>query len=378
MQKCKARYKKILKYAWLICILLVGKANDIFSQNYLGGDIFIGKVLRHKDGLLFDIPPISTGVDIWYQTQTSGQKAWHRYWGKPRIEGLIKYVSFGNKDILGSAIAIAPGISFRVKQWKNSRLNFHYAPGMAYLTKEFNPITNPDNNAIGSHVNNLTRFKLSYERPISDRWSTSLSFSFSHFSNGLTSSPNSGLNVYGLNLGLKRRVKDRHIDPLAFEADEDLRYRKWGLNMMYTLGLSEWVVSGGPNYPIYNYSIGGYWRFKDFQKLHLGAEYEFSNKVYEFELAVFVEEEIARKRARRTVIYVAEEIILGDFSGRFQLGFYTPIASDYSGAPFHIKIMTLYHPPIKPLGDVKPYVAMVLKTHFAVAEYIGMAAGVSF
>jgi len=351
--------------------------SNLSAQEYLGGDVYFGKVLRHKEGLLFDIPPLSSGLDLWYQKRTSGEKAWQRYWGNPTIEGMIKYVSFGNNEVLGQAVAIAPGISFKMKQWNASSLHFHYAPGIAYLTKQFNELSNPTNNAIGSNFNNITRLKISYERPFNDLWNISLAASFSHFSNGLTSSPNSGLNTYGLNLGIKRRVKERKTE-IIIDENEKLDHRKWGVNLMYTLGLSEWVVSGGPNYPIYNFSMGGYWRFKDFQKLHLGVEYEFSNKVYEFEKAVFVEDDIARRRARRTIIYVAEEIILGDFSGRLQVGFYTPFASDYNANPFNIKVMTLYHPPIKPLGDVKPYVAMVLKTHFAVAEYIGLAAGVSF
>jgi len=362
---------------WFLVAMVLLSIVDLRSQDYIGGDFFAGKVLRHKEGLLFDIPAVSSGFDIWYQKQTSGEKAWHRYWGKPRIEGLIKYVSFGNDEVLGRAFAIAPGISFRMKQWDRSRLNFHYAPGIAYLNKQFNLSTNPTNNAIGSNINNLTRLKISYERPVGERWKMSIAASFSHFSNGLTSSPNSGINVYGLNLGFQRKVRDQKTD-INFEKREDLKFRRWGINMMYTLGLSEWVVSGGPNYPIYNYSFGGYWRFKDFQKLHLGAEYEFSNKEYQFQLSVFAEDDIAKRRSRRTVIYIAEEIILGDFSGRLQLGFYTPIASEYGSNPFNIKVMTLYHPPIEPLGNVKPYVAMILKTHFAVAEYIGLAAGVTF
>lgn len=358
----------------MICCFSIAFGN---AQHSFGSDIFAGKVLKHKESLLFDIPPLSSGVNFWYQNHTSGKKHWQRYWGKPTIEGLVTILDFGENDVLGRAFAIAPGIAFKLKKWGKSQLNLHYAPGIAYLTKPFNEISNPTNNAIGSHVNNLTRLKLGFEYALNDLWTLSLSSSFNHFSNGLTSSPNSGINVYAFNFGIKRQIKKADLSDDSIEPDLT-DYRKWGLNFMYGLGVSEWSVSGGPNFPIYAYSFGGYWRFAPFQKLHFGAEYEFSHKVYEFELATFVDDDIARQRATRTVIYIADELLLGDFAARFQLGFYTPFANAYVGSSYYFKILTAYYPPFLKYKGIKPYVGMQLKTHLARAEYISMNVGLDF
>ena len=345
------------------------------SQRSIGADLFIGKVLEHKKGLLFEIPPISIGGNVWINHQLDGSKAWHHYWGNPRVEGLLTFMNYGNHEVLGQGIAMAPGFVFNLKKWKRSTLLFHYATGIAYLTKPFDPITNVTNNAIGSHVNNISRLKLSWERPISSYIDLSIGLSFNHFSNGLTSSPNSGINTYGLNIGLKRHLGSQ-IE--IHERPDFIRPRKVGLVAMTGIGVSEHSNYGGPNFPVYFTNAGVYWRFTDFQRLHIGAEYEFSTKVYEFERSVFNTEENARNKARRTIIYIAEELMFGPVSMRFQLGFYTKYKSAYNGEPFYIKIMTLYHPPIKPLGNVKPFVGIMLKTHFAVAEYIALTTGVSF
>jgi hypothetical protein len=362
-------------YRYLLSMVLVCSYFLALSQRNIGADVFYGKVLEHKEGLLFEIPPVSYGATAWVQHELSGKEAWHHYWGLPKIEGLLMYMNYGDADVLGQAVAIAPGFAFNLKRWKNSSLLLHYSTGISYLNKPFDPITNLRNNAIGSHVNNLSRLKISWQKSINEDWGINIGLSFNHFSNGLTSSPNSGINTYGLNVGLqwsdgkKREIADK---------PNFVRPRKWGISAMTGIGLSEHSNFGGPNFPVYFTGAGIYYRFADFQRLHIGAEYEFSSKVFEFELSIFNTEELARAKARRTIIYIAEELMFGPVSMRLQLGFYTPYKSDYSGDPFYIKIMTLYHPPIKPLGEVKPFVGIMLKTHFAVAEYIGMTAGVTF
>lgn len=357
-----------------LCLCILSSIN-VIAQRSIGADGFIGKVLEHKKGLFFEIPKRSLGANLWVHHQLDGSKAWHHYWGLPRIEGLVTYMNFGNQDTLGSAIAMAPGIVFTLKKWKKSTLLLHYNTGISYLNKPFDPVTNINNNAIGSHVNNISRLKLSIERSIKSNLAFTLGASFNHFSNGLTSSPNSGINTYGFNIGLKRKI-DKGIE-LKEKPDFQIP-RKIGYSLLAGIGASEHSNFGGPNYPIYFTSLGMYWRFAHFQRLHVGVEYEYSTKVYELELANFRPSEEAQKKATRTLFYVAEELMFGPVSMRWQLGFYTPFKSDYSGEPFYIKIMTLYHPPIKPLGQVKPFVGMMLKTHFAVAEYIAVTTGVTF
>ncbi len=332
-------------------------------------------MLKHKEGLFFDIPPLASGFHASIQKQTNGTKSWHHYWGFPRFEGVFGLMNFGNNEVLGTALSLAPGFRFTLKKWNKTGLYLHYATGIAYLSKKFNPINNPSNNAIGSNYNNMSRLKLGFERVLTRDLNLLLGFSFNHFSNGLTRSPNSGINTYGLNLGISSTFGNK-IE--ISEKPVFRKHRKFGLSTMLGIGVSEHSNYGGPNFPIYIAGLGGYWRHASFQRLHFGFEYEYSTKVYEFELSIFTDEEIARRRSRRTIIYVAEELMFGDISMRFQLGFYTQVASEYTGTPFYIKVMTLYHPPIKATGEFKPYLGMILKTHFAVAEYIGIATGVTF
>ena len=98
--------------------------------------------------------------------QTDGSKDWHNYWGYPRLERSIHLNVFGDSEVLGYAIGAAPGVGFYMYRGQRSSVIFHMAAGFAYLTREFNPLTNPTNNAIGSNFNNTTQFKISYETPI--------------------------------------------------------------------------------------------------------------------------------------------------------------------------------------------------------------------
>lgn len=345
------------------------------SQHIGGTELFFGKVLRHKEGLLFDTPPLSKAFSLYLNKPTNGNKAWHKFWGYPSFEGVLFVLDFGDPNVLGRAVGLAPGLKFTLKEIGRATLSLHYATGIAYLSKPFDPESNPNNNAIGSKWNNYSRLRIGVDFPVSSTVGFNISSSFNHFSNGLSSSPNSGLNVYGINAGLSfllGKPLERNDEPQAFD------YRKWGISAMLGMGVSEHSNYGGPNFPIYFVGGGGYWRYHKFLKLHAGLEYEFSTKQYEFLLSIFEPAEMARKSATRNIAYVANELLFGDISMRTQLGFYTNRAAIQSNQAFYIKAITMYHPALKITGDAKPFVAIMLKSHFAVAEYIGFAVGVDF
>lgn len=366
---------KIFILPRFIILLLFCSPFTINSQHIGGAEVFFGKVLRHKEGLLFETPPLSKALSFYLNKPTNGNEAWHKFWGYPSFEGVLFMLDFGDQEVLGSAIGLAPGLKFTLKEIGKAKWSLHYATGIAFLNKPFDPQSNPKNNAIGSKWNNYSRLRLGIDFPISSTLGFNVSGTFNHFSNGLSSSPNSGINVYGLNVGLSAL-----LGTPAKRLDESppLVYRKWGFSAMFGMGVSEHSNFGGPNFPIYFAGAGGYWRYHKFLRLHAGLEYEFSTKQYEFLLSIFETEEVARRSATRNIVYVANELMFGDISMRTQFGFYTNRAVTQSNQAFYIKAITMYHPKLAFTGEVKPFVGIMLKSHFAVAEYIGFAVGVDF
>lgn len=371
-------------YKLLSFLLLCGLCVPLKGQHRVEAEFLSGKVLKHKEGLLFDIPSFSYAIGINYRRQTDGSKAWHRYWGLPQWEGSLQYLNFGNQDVLGRAISVAPGMAFRFKRWRSNSIYFHYNTGLAYLTRPFNAIDNTSNNAIGSHFNNITKLKLALVRPLGRQLEFSFGLAFNHYSNGLTSSPNSGLNVYGLQLGLQRKYVKKNIPKegetheVVLEEEQLSAYRKWGYHIQAGLGLTEFPVAGGPEYPIYVYSLGATYRYADFQRLHFGLEQEYSVATYEFNRANYLSHEVAVLNARRNIFYLANELMFGSIFFKTQLGYYVPFKSTYEDQSLYFKIQTSYRPQALKFNRIQPMIGIQLKTHYFIAEYINISVGFDF
>ena len=355
----------------LLSVTTWGQKNSAYY-----GEVMIGKVVKHREGLLYEIPPVSMIFQAGKVIQTDGSKAWHDYWGYPRLERSIHLNVFGDAEVLGYAIGAAPGVGFYLYRGEQSSVIFHLAAGFAYLTKEFNRSTNPTNNAIGSNFNNTTQLKISYETPFVKNFSLDIGLGLTHYSNGLSSSPNSGINVIGLHLGLKPSLVNRRItegsstDPLTLS-------KHWGVNGYISYGVAENVVPGGPKYPIKNYTLGIFYQSHPFIKWHTGMDYDYALGDYEFAIRDFQTEETANGEATSTAVFAAIEGVFGSMSVRYQMGYYLDLLYDRSESVPYSKFHFIYSIPYE-FYKVRPYVGILLKTHVAVADYVALQVGVDF
>jgi hypothetical protein len=340
------------------------------------GEVMFGKVAKHRDGLLYKVPPVSMIFQAGKVTQTDGSKPWHDYWGFPRLEQSVHFNVFGETDVLGYAIGAAPGVGFYMFRGDRSSLLLHLATGLAYLTREFNPLTNPSNNAIGSNFNNTTQIKLSYETPIIKTLSLDIGFGLTHYSNGLNSSPNSGINVIGFHFGIKPTIANRKV-PKGSIAQPLTISKNWGINGYVSYGLSEHRITGGPKYPIKNYTLGIFYQSHSFIKWHAGLDYDYALVFYEFAIRDFQSEEDANGKATSTAAYAAIEGVFGNLSVRCQVGYYLEIFYDRQESLPYSKFNFIYNIPYE-IYEVRPFVGLLLKTHVAVADYVALQVGIEW
>ncbi len=367
---------KSISYISTAVLLLIASNSWSQSTSTYFGEVMLGKVVKHREGLLYDVPPVSTIFHLGKVTQTNGSKSWHEYWGYPRLEQSIHFNVFGDSEVLGYAIAAAPGVGFYIYRGKRSSILLRMAAGFAYLTREFNPLTNPTNNAIGSNFNNTTQFKLSYETSIVKNFSLDIGLGLTHYSNGLSSSPNSGINVIGLHLGVKPTIANRKMSENNSAAPESIT-KHWGLNGYISYGVAEYVVPGGPKYPIKNYTLGIYYQAHPFIKWHAGIDYDYALGDYEFAIRDFQSEEVAVGKATSTAVFAAVEGIFGEISFRYQMGYYLDILYERSEKVPYSKLNFIYNIPYK-LYDVSPYIGVLLKTHVAVADHVAIQVGLEW
>jgi Lipid A 3-O-deacylase (PagL) len=351
------------------------------SQHYFGISYSPSKFIRHSDKSTFESPSLSYFWKSNYSHKVSGAEGWHRYWKRPTIGYNALFFDIGDDRVLGNAFGVFPSMSFDIFTLQHTSFYFHFGTGLAYLTKKYDKLTNPTNNAIGSHLNNITHLGFAIHQLLYKNLYVTLGSHLTHFSNARTSSPNTGINLVGCTLGLAQKldVKPRNMNQ-KFDSKIDTSSAKtrWGGDFLVGYGISEAADIGGPKYGTYFVNIGGSFALSPYWKVIIGGEYEYNQGVFQFLYQDFIPFDEAKQKATNTAAYLATDLIFGKLAFRVQTGYYLPFpALSEINSPFYFKInFNVY--PFPSHCSVRPYVGVLLKSHLEVAQHMGIVSGVSF
>ena len=156
--------------------------------------------------------------DLKVGIQSDGNKYWQQLYGYPAFGIGFYSADLGSSDTLGEPSAIYLFFEAPIKRWKRFGFFWEFQAGVAYDFNNYDPVTNPVNDVLGSTVNVHLSVGAFAKYQISKRLDLALGVDFTHNSNGSTSPPNMGLNMYGVNLGLRYnfnpvRNYTKKIDP---------------------------------------------------------------------------------------------------------------------------------------------------------------------
>ena len=373
------------KLLLLVCLLFQFVGSTLSQaqrpSHEIGLSYLRGGILKHKEGLLYDTPPFSDGLLLSYHTGMYQDRAWNLRMGRTMVGGDLGWIRFGDDEVLGHAFFLIPKLKFFLLDRAAIKLNVHFGVGLAYLNRTYHRIDNPRNNAIGAHWNNGSNLGMSASVRLSDRAKLDLGTYLFHFSNGLTRSPNSGINAGFVNvgasydLGKHQERKSLSSDQLDSLKKEQAPYR-WAFDFQIHQGFNQSGVPNGPTFGVWTYSIGLLCHRNSSFSVGFGFDHEYSEFRYEFWRRELLDEEAASRLAVQSSLYLTGIFHLGSISARPQLGIYLPYPQKKEGDPLYIKLLMAYHPFLHQVID--PYVGVLLKTHFAVAEHFGIHAGVRY
>ena len=147
------------------------------------------------------------------QTSREGALYPHAYQGIG-----LSYTQFFKETLLGHPVTLYLFQGSRIASITD-KLSFDYEWnfGASSGWKKFNPLDNPMRGPIGSHVNayiNLS-FLLSYQ--VNNRWKLTAGIDGTHYSNGNTHLPNSGVNLLGGRIGVAYTLGEDNSDAKPME-----------------------------------------------------------------------------------------------------------------------------------------------------------------
>lgn len=344
------------------------------------GTFHYGKIFKHHSFLRYEVPPQSLGADLNFVFQTYGNQPWHELHNYPVLGLTLLYYHFGDKEVLGYAVGLCPNLTIYLAKSGKFSIDGQIGAGPSYLSKPFNRLENPNNNAIGSHLNFNFYFRFSARWQLDPQWNIGTGISFTHYSNGAAKFPNFGINIPSLSLGA--RFTPKPLEPTDFisHGTPGKPDKRFGINITAGAGTKEISVIGGPSYPIYSFAVSGLYYLSKTNRLSLGLEHEINRSVYTFgrHLLVFRTEAEARRGSNRNMLFVADEFLFGPIGLRVQLGVYLHYYPELTPFPLYNKWGFYYHFPKILNSGIRPYLGTNIKTHLYVADYISLDLGVNF
>ena len=301
---------KLLIYAFLLCFPI-----GLFSQNPLyskvgdpadnqgrfrtleirghtGGHMYGGETLTSK---------LESGygaLEVRYAWQSRDEDLWGKY-GYPSY-GVGLYAGFlGDPEIFGNPNAVFGFVNFPISNpTRRNQFNIEPSLGLTYNLEPFDPENNPLNDAIGARM--AVYFDLNFGWAY--RWTPDMDITygidFSHFSNGRSFTPNWGLNMLGINVGLRYHYNaDQHKNYKGMYPEGRLQSRymrsektpnvkvekNQSVNVYFALGTVQTEEGAGTDtrYGTFSLVLDYQHKFNNMHSVSAGLDYFVDNSVKE-------------------------------------------------------------------------------------------------
>jgi hypothetical protein len=233
----------------MLCPLLKAQEHEKGSKN---GQPFI-QVLYHQgvqwnrtmylEELLSDG---FRGVEARIGFQTNGSEIWQQYNHYPKYGLGINFADqiLSKRDtVLGNPFSIFAFYNAPFARFGRFSLNTNISVGLSYISLVYNPVSNPYNDIVASHINLYFNFKLNLAVKLSERLDLNTGYGVTHYSNGNIQEPQKGLNNWGWNVGASyffggsdkpyKRTEYIYTEPPEFKSYEELQF-------MLSVGITEW------------------------------------------------------------------------------------------------------------------------------------------
>ena len=341
-------------------------------------DVFGGKVWKHKKALLYDTPYLSSGFQLGIYRSLNSDPYWKNKWNQPKVGLAYSFLSFGDKNVLGFAHSVFPNAHFNVLNMGKTQLQISVGFGISFLNKTFAYQINETNNAIGSKINNITKIGFGVKHSF-QHYAFRIGADFTHYSNGGTTSPNSGINVITSSLSISRKFgKKQNTKPELENIILNKPFKRNGFNMQYHIGMTEDDVLNGPKYLVHAISFSYARRFSPAYRLLAGIEYEYNYGKFYFELNAFNDRQTASRRAKQWIYIIAQEFQIVNFNLRTQVGIYSNKPVRNNNDPFYFKLISQYRFPLERMPLIESLsIGVAMKSHYAKAEYIALVMNIN-
>src|SRR5690349_15582849 len=147
----------------LFNIIFLFNATFLYSQRItLETALYHGILWRHTPKLTTTSGESLGGQELGIRFQTLGRRDWQVWQRYPSLGVSASHFSLGEGSH-GQAYGLLPWVNIPIVREGWFTANFRIGTGLAWVTRPYDWWDNPGQNAIGSHWNNITQFRLGGE-----------------------------------------------------------------------------------------------------------------------------------------------------------------------------------------------------------------------
>ncbi|MEM8929072.1 MAG: acyloxyacyl hydrolase [Bacteroidota bacterium] len=276
-----------------------------------------GFLLKHSESLrqIDDSFPFGVRLDASKLLLTT--KSWEFCNCYPRVGVSLAYWNWDNAEVLGSGIVPLAYLEPYFLTQKRTNLFVRMGLGGAYLTNPFDEVTNPKNQSYSTTIAFSIVLGAGLNYRLTDKLNVRLAAKYSHISNGGVRSPNKGLNLPTVSLGI-----NTSLVPISYPNRPKISKReppkqKTRLSLVHFSGLSNATVGERDRFYVFGFS-GNYSRWIGGRSaLTLGTEWAF-----DFSRREQIRLEGADARFPQGALLLGHEFWLGRITFSQQLGIY--------------------------------------------------------
>ncbi len=125
--------------------------------------------------------------------------------------GIAAYAAGLGSATLGWGASLGLNIEQTLYKAFKNNVYWGFIMGVGFISNPYDVVNNPRNRAIGTHANAFGQLYLGGSQKIYEGIYLDLNLRFSHFSNGAWKSPNLGINMPSVSLGISQKIQENPI-----------------------------------------------------------------------------------------------------------------------------------------------------------------------
>ncbi|MFT7628070.1 MAG: hypothetical protein ACI9OS_001725 [Ulvibacter sp.] len=208
----------------------------------------------------------------------TNRQEWAQRLKGPRTGISVGYANFGNDENLGYALTLMPFIE--INAFGRKKLKVVIGMGASYFNKIFDPITNPNNQAVTTRLNWSFRLFMHYQIISSERMDWRLGAGYFHHSNGHTRLANQGYNSFLISLSADIKNNSKKSSPVTRPDFKRSSYNYFTLRSGF--GINTMTKSINEQKGVYTISAETGKVFNNIYKIGVGAYYRFYQTYYDY------------------------------------------------------------------------------------------------